>query len=68
MAKTKNKKTYQVHDPVQVQSEELLLNVPVRMIVRHPLVLHVGGEPFVQPQVIPPLQGHKVAEPLKINK
>jgi hypothetical protein len=28
------------------------------------VVLEVGGEPFVQPQVAPPLGRHQIAEPL----
>lgn len=40
-------------------------NVPGGLSVVNSEVLHVRRKPLVQPQVIPPLQSHQVAKPLK---
>ena len=56
---------------LRIQVERvLLLNgddlryMPLRMHGGNGLVLHPGGEAFVEPDVVPPLHGHQVAEPL----
>ncbi len=41
-----------------------LIDVPLGMHRSDGLVLHPGGEAFVEPDVVPPLHGHQVAEPL----
>ena len=41
-----------------------LVDVPLRVHGGHGLVLHPGGEALVEPDVVPPLHGHQVAEPL----
>ena len=40
------------------------VDVPLRVRGGERLVGHPGGEPFVQPDVVPPLHGDEVAEPL----
>ncbi|TNN32736.1 hypothetical protein EYF80_057102 [Liparis tanakae] len=34
-------------------------------VTEHDEVLNVGCKAFIQPQVIPPLQGHQITKPLK---
>ena len=41
-----------------------LVDVPLRMHGGDGLVLHPGGKAFVEPDVVPPLHGDQVAEPL----
>ncbi len=41
-----------------------LIDVPFRMHGCDGLVFHPGGEAFVEPDVVPPLHGDKIAEPL----
>ncbi len=41
-----------------------LVDVPLRMHGGHGLVLHPGGKALVEPDVVPPLHGDQVAEPL----
>ncbi len=43
---------------------DVLGEVPLGVPVVGGLVLHPGGEAFVEPEVIPPLHGDHVAEPL----
>ena len=42
----------------------VLVDVPLRMHRRHRLGFHPGGKAFVEPEIVPPLHGHQVAEPL----
>ena len=41
-----------------------LVDVPLGMHGGDRLVLHPGGEAFVEPDVVPPLHGDQIAEPL----
>lgn len=40
-------------------------HVPLGLSLIRPQVLHVGGKTLVQPQVIPPVQGDQITEPLQ---
>ena len=39
-------------------------NLPLRIEIRGAFRAHPGGEPFVEPQIVPPGHRHKIAEPL----
>mmetsp|Transcript_9459 Transcript_9459/g.38687 ORF Transcript_9459/g.38687 Transcript_9459/m.38687 type:complete len:331 (-) Transcript_9459:1106-2098(-) len=47
-----------------VVAAELGPDVPLRKLVVHGKVAHIGGESLVQPQLLPPLHCNQVAEPL----
>ena len=53
------------HDGLEVDGDELLHELHLRLHRLHAEVLHVAGKALVQPQVRPPRRGHQVAEPLK---
>mmetsp|Transcript_24042 Transcript_24042/g.34928 ORF Transcript_24042/g.34928 Transcript_24042/m.34928 type:complete len:332 (+) Transcript_24042:123-1118(+) len=48
----------------QVVVDELLPHLPLREEGVRGVGLGPGGEPLVEPEVVPPLHGHQVAEPL----
>ena len=54
-----------LHDGLEVDGDKLLHELHLRLHRLHAQVLHVAGEPLVQPQVGPPRRGHQVAEPLQ---
>lgn len=46
------------------RSTKLAHQIPGGFGVVSTQVLHIGGKALVQPQVVPPVHGHQVAEPL----
>lgn len=55
------------HGNLLVVAEELLPNVKLWLRRLHAHKLHKGGKALVQPQQIPPLHGHEVAKPLRMQ-
>ena len=53
-----------IHKRPQRFPDLLLVNVPFRFLCCEGFPRHPGRKPFVQPDVIPPFHGHKVAKPL----
>ena len=52
-----------MHRPLQIKFRLKPIH-PIAVELIRRLALHPGREAFVQPQIVPPLHGHQVAEPL----
>ena len=50
---------------LEVDGDELLHELHLRLHRLHAQVLDVAGEALVEPEVRPPGRGHQVAEPLQ---